>query len=96
MGRSGKHVRSNHAAGRENSDDVICLRWSLPAQRRLNFGPVAREGHFFFRNGVFPASASIDAHGRFIKEFQELYKKQTSKRGEAASHRPAMILLQAI
>jgi hypothetical protein len=22
---------------------------------------------FFFRNGVFPASASIDAHGRFIK-----------------------------
>jgi hypothetical protein len=22
---------------------------------------------FFFRNGVFPASASIDAHNRFIK-----------------------------
>jgi hypothetical protein len=24
----------------------------------------------FFRNGVFPASASIDAHSRFIKKFQ--------------------------
>jgi hypothetical protein len=23
--------------------------------------------YFFFRNGVFPASASIDAHGRFIE-----------------------------
>jgi hypothetical protein len=23
--------------------------------------------YFFFRNGVFPASASIDAHSRFIE-----------------------------
>jgi hypothetical protein len=29
---------------------------------------------FFFRNGVFPASASIDAHSRFIKDVQRLYK----------------------
>jgi hypothetical protein len=27
-------------------------------------------GFVFFRNGVFPASASIDAHSRFIKEVQ--------------------------
>jgi hypothetical protein len=25
---------------------------------------------FFFRNGVSPASASIDAHSRFIDKFQ--------------------------
>jgi hypothetical protein len=26
--------------------------------------------YFFFRNGVSPASASIDAHSRFIAKFQ--------------------------
>jgi hypothetical protein len=26
------------------------------------------KGSFFFRNGVFSASASIDAHGRYIKK----------------------------
>jgi hypothetical protein len=34
---------------------------------------------FFFRNGVFPASASIDAHNRFIKEVQTFYKYRTPK-----------------
>jgi hypothetical protein len=27
-------------------------------------------GNAFFRNGVSPASASIDAHSRFIAKFQ--------------------------
>jgi hypothetical protein len=41
---------------------------------------MSRELHFFFRNGVLPASASIDAHSHFIKEVQEFYKYHTPKR----------------
>jgi hypothetical protein len=47
---------------------------------------------FFFRNGVFPASASIDAHGRFIEKRNKDCSLQVSQATQElkASHRLRM------
>jgi hypothetical protein len=43
----------------------------------------------FFRNGVFPASASIDAHGRFIENRSEGFSLQVPSISPAAQDQKA-------
>jgi hypothetical protein len=50
----------------------------------LHHRQMGSQSDFFFRNGVFSASASIDAHGRFIKKRSGGFSLQVSAVSPAA------------